>query len=112
MSSPQPRNRLIFISSSTTAPPLPKRRLLVLDRDLLPRLLLKLPPQLVRNLLVLRLLERRLVALVPLAHAILLDRIHAYPRINQPHPYSIYNFPLRTSIAPGDEKIDGIQHGK
>ena len=58
-------------------PPSSKRRRPILNRDILPRPPLELPPQLVGNLLVLRLLEGRLVVLRSLAEPILLDGVDA-----------------------------------
>lgn len=69
---------LIPLSFSFPSPPLPKSRLLILNRDIAPRHILILPPELVRNLLILGLLKRGLVALVALAQAVLLHGVDAY----------------------------------
>lgn len=71
-------HHILISSFSFPYPLLPKSRLLILNRDIAPRHTLILPPDLVRNLLVLGLLKRRLVALVALTQAILLHGVDAY----------------------------------
>ena len=66
------------MSPSPSQSALTEPRLLVLDRHITPRHILILASDKVRNLLILRLLDSRLIALVSLSKAILLYCIDAY----------------------------------